>query len=350
MAVKWGVIGCGGIAYRRTIPGIQEANHVELVAVMDIDKEATDKVAAEFKVPKKYYTEAELLADPEVQCVYVATPAFAHKQQVIGAAKAGKHVLCEKPLALNLDEAEAMVAACKDAGVFLTEGYMMKFQDLHKKARDIVAGGKLGRIVFGRAQLSCWYPDIPGAWRQDPAKGGGGSFIDMGTHLVDLLEYIMDDEVVEVAAFTDTLAFNYKSEDSSSVILKFKKGAHGFVDAFFSTPDAAGDDVLEIYGTGGSILARHTIGQLPGGEMIAKTVPEGLGYDADQSKGGGDVEAEQIKPEMTNMYAAECDYLSECIMNNKAPRINTGQHGLHIMKVTAAVYQAAKTKKVVEVK
>ena len=349
MAVKWGVIGCGGIAYRRTIPGIKQAKHVELVAVMDIDKEATDKVAAEFNVPKKYYTEAELLADPDVQCVYVASPAFAHKQQVIDAAKAGKHVLCEKPLALNLDEAEAMVAACKEAGVFLTEGYMMKFQDLHRKARDLVAGGKLGQIVLGRAQLSCWYPDMPGNWRQDPAKGGGGSFIDMGTHLVDLLEYIMDDEVVEVAAFNDTLAFDYKSEDSSSVILKFKKGAHGFVDAFFSTPDAAGDDVLEIYGTSGSILAKHTIGQLPGGEMIAKTVPEGLAYDADQAKGGGDVEAREIKPELIDMYASECDYLSECIMNNKAPEINTGEDGLHIMKVTAAVYEAGRTKKVVQV-
>jgi len=349
MAVKWGVIGCGGIAYRRTIPGMMEASNLELAAVMDVDREATDKVAAEFNVPVKYYTEEELLADDNIEAVYIGSPVFAHKQQVLKAATAGKHILCEKPLGMNVKEIQEMVAACKSAGVYLMEGYMMKFHSLHQKAREIVQSGSIGKIVMGRAQLSCWYPDMPGVWRQDPKLGGGGSFIDMGTHLCDLLEYIIGDTIVEVASFNSTQAFKYPVEDSSSTILMFKGGTHGLVDAFFCIPDAAPKEVLEIYGTQGSILAKHTIGQMPGGEMEAYMIPEGITYDASQSKESANVERREITAEPVNMYAAETQYLSDCVLNKKPPEINTGEDALHIAKVTTAVYESTREKKVVAV-
>lgn len=349
MAVKWGVIGCGGIAYRRTIPGMMEASNLELIAVMDLDKEAVDKVAAEFNVPKKYYTEAELLADGEIEAVYIGSPVFAHKQQVLDAAKTGKHILCEKPLGMNVEEALEMVEACKSAGVYLTEGYMMRFHSLHQKAREIVKSGGIGKIVMARAQLSCWYPDMPGVWRQDPKLGGGGSFIDMGTHLCDLLEYILGDTIAEVSAFNSTQAFKYPVEDSSTTLLMFQGGTHGIVDAFFCIPDAAPQEVLEIYGTQGSILSKFTIGQMPGGEMVAYMIPEGLDYDADQSKESANVECRKITAEPVNMYAAETEYLSDCILNRKPPEINTGEDAVHIAEITTAVYESARSKKVVTI-
>ena len=184
--VKFGVIGAGGIAYRKTIPGMLEAENIELEAVMDVEN--IDAIANDFGVNKAYSTAADLLADDAIEAVYIASPVELHLEQILAAAKAGKHVLCEKPLTLTLPEAEQAVKACADNGVFLQEGYMMKFHGAHTTIRQLIADGALGKIVYVRAQLSCWYPPIEGAWRQDPAKGGGGSLIDMATPLYDLVE------------------------------------------------------------------------------------------------------------------------------------------------------------------
>ncbi len=188
--VKFGVIGAGGIAFRKTIPGMLKAKNCRLVAVMDPVN--IDQIAAEFKVPKAYADEAGLLADPEVEAVYIASPVFCHAKQVEMAAKAGKHVLCEKPLTLNVEQAKKTVEACREHKVYLQEGYMMKFHGAHVKIKELIDEGRLGKIVYMRTQLSCWYPKIKGAWRQDPDKGGGGALIDMATHLYDLLEYFAD--------------------------------------------------------------------------------------------------------------------------------------------------------------
>ena len=159
--VNFGVIGAGGIARRRTIPGMLKAKNCRLVAVMDtVDPES---VAEEFKVPRAYRREADLLADPEVEAVYIASPASYHARQIEMAAEAGKHILCEKPLTLNLQQAKQAVAICRKRRVFLQEGYMMKFHGAHVKIRELIEEGRLGKIVYVRAQLSCWYPKIDGA-------------------------------------------------------------------------------------------------------------------------------------------------------------------------------------------
>jgi len=177
--VRFGVIGAGGIARRKTIPGMVEADNCSLVAVMD--PVGVEEVAAEFNVGKAYTTEQDLLADGDVEAVYIASPVGCHADQIRAAAAAGKHILCEKPLTLNLQQAEEAVAACRRAGVFLQEGYMMKFHGAHRKIKELIDGGRLGKVVYMRAQLSCWYPKIEGAWRQDPATGGGGALMDMAT-------------------------------------------------------------------------------------------------------------------------------------------------------------------------
>ena len=188
MTVQWGVIGSGGIARRRTIPeGLAKAAGGKLVAVYDVSGQANREVAAQFGAAE-CATEEELLARKDVDAVYIATPAHLHARQATAAARAGKHVLCEKPLGLTVAEAEAVVAACRKAGVTLAVDFMMRFHAYHRAAKRMIDEGTLGRMVLGRAQLSCWYPPIPGAWRQDPATGGGGSLIDMGGHCIDLLE------------------------------------------------------------------------------------------------------------------------------------------------------------------
>jgi len=310
--------------------------------VMDVNKQATAEVA-DLIGAKAYFTEAELLADPEAQAVYIATPVFLHHKQVLDAAKAGKHVLVEKPLAGSVAEAEEMIAACRDAGVYLTEGYMMKNHALNVKAREMVESGEIGPVVFARAQISCWYPDLPGAWRQDPQKGGGGALIDMASHCYDLLQYILCSKITEVFAFTDTLTFKYPVDDSSTTLLRFANGAHAVVDAFFNVPDSAGQDRLELYGNKGSIQAEGTIGQMPSGKMVAYLSNSGKDYDPQQSKDSLDVSVKEIDYKPVNMYAAELDYLSGCIETATQPASSTGEEGLRILKIVQAAYESSVT-------
>ncbi len=167
--VNFGVIGAGGIARRRTIPGLLKSENCRLVAVMDVAE--PERIAEQFRVPRAYHREADLLDDSEVEAVYIASPVNCHARQIVAAAEAGKHVLCEKPLTLTVAEAHKAVAACRKANVFLQEGYMMKFHGAHTRIKEMIDRGQIGKIVYIRAQLSCWYPEIKGAWRAKPQAG-----------------------------------------------------------------------------------------------------------------------------------------------------------------------------------
>ena len=347
--VKWGVISAGGIADRRTIPGLMIAKNAELAAVMDIDEEAAKRVAKKYDVDKAYTKERDLIKDPEVQAIYIASPANKHAKQVIAAAQAGKHLLCEKPLAMTVAQAKDVAKAVRKSGVKFAEGYMMRFNTLHQKAKKMVDDGVIGDVVFGRAQLSCWYPDMPGAWRQVPRLGGGGSLIDMACHCYDLLRMYMG-EVKEVVAFCDTLTFKYKVEDSATTMLRFESGAHAVVDAFFNVPDAAGQDRLELYGNKGSIQAQGTIGQLPGGEMTAQLSPAGKDYDPQQDKASLDVKQKTLQAKPYNTYTAEIEALSKCILKDLPVEVNTLEDSIIVMKIIEAAYRSAKSGKVEKVK
>jgi predicted dehydrogenase len=299
--VNFGVIGAGGIARRRTIPGMLRAKNCRLVAVMDpVDPEG---VAAEFNVSRAYRREADLLADPQVEAVYIASPAHCHARQIEMAAEAHKHVLCEKPLTLKLEQARKAVALCRRRRVFLQEGYMMKFHGAHVKIKQLIDEGRLGQIVYLRAQLSCWYPKIDGAWRQDPRKGGGGSLIDMAAHLYDLIEYLAG-PIRRIAAMTGNLVQDYRSEDASTTLLELDCGAQATVDCFFCIPDEASRTRLEIYGSQGAVLSEGTIGQSQAGKVEAILGLGGAGYDAAQSK---DVvrKFQRLPFPAVNPYAAE---------------------------------------------
>jgi predicted dehydrogenase len=338
MKTKWGVIGSGGIARRRTIPeGIVAADNAELVAVFDVNADANAEVAAEFDAAA-CISEEELLAG-DCDVVYIATPADTHCDQVVRAAKAGKHVLCEKPLGMTVEEADRMIAACKEAGVKLGTAFMMRFHAQHQAALKLVQDGKIGTPVLGRAQLSCWYPPIPGAWRQDPAQSGGGSLMDMGGHCIDLLEMFFG-PAKKVSCLTGNLVQGYKSEDTAVVILEFENGVKGTVDNLFNIPDASSKNRLELYGSKGSILADATIGQGDIGDMTAFLEEGDAGYEAQQARDtAGGI---SIEPDAVNMYRAEVEGFAQAILDGAEPPV-TAQDGLWSQKVLAACYESAKT-------
>jgi len=340
--VKWGVLGSGGIARRRTIPeGLVPADNARLVAVYDVNAATNAEVARQLGVTAARSVEELLGAD--LDAVYLATPPAVHREQTLACARAGKHVLCEKPLGLTVAGAEAMLAACTQAGVRLGTAFMMRFHAQHQAALQLLQDGKLGKPVFARAQLSCWYPPIPGAWRQDPALGGGGSLIDMGGHCLDLLEMFFG-SVSAVNCFTNRTVHDYASEDSAVATLQFANGALGVVDACFCVPDEASQNRLELYGSLGSILARDTIGQGAQGEMTAFLKPGVGGYEAEQTRAaaGGIV----IAPAPVNPYRAEIEEFSRAILDHREPSNHAGL-GLHSQRLLAACYESARAGSVV---
>lgn len=344
MAAKlnFGVIGAGGIAFRKTIPGMVKAKNCRLVAVMD--PVGIERVAAAFNVPKTYTREEDILADPEVQAVYIASPVHLHVKQIEMAAKAGKHILSEKPLAINLRQTQKAVEICQKHKVFLQEGYMMKFHGAHAAIKKLIDEGRLGKIVYMRAQLSCWYPQMAGAWRQDPKLGGGGALIDMATHLYDLLSWFAG-PVRRVTAMVNTLVQQYKSDDASTTLLEFKSGAHGTVDCFYCIPDEASRTRLEVYGSKGAVLTEGTIGQSMAGKMEGLLDMGAGGYDAAQNK---DVARKfnRIPFKKINPYTAECEYFAGCVLAGCPPAVNGPENALVIADVTDKAYRSYKEKAV----
>jgi predicted dehydrogenase len=347
--IRWGVIGCGGIAARRTIPEFMKmASKAELVSVMDISGQRASEVAKQFGIPHFCADEKEVLAQ-DIDAVYIATPSNKHAEQTILAVKAGKHVLCEKPMALSTAEVEAMTEAVTKAGVKFMLGFCMRNNVYNKKARELVQSGKLGQMVMGRAELTCWYPPIPGAWRQDAKISKGGAFVDMGTHCLDLLEWIMGTRVVEVTGFQDLLVHKYASkvEDTSTILVRFENGAHGVIDNYFNLPDAAAQNVLELHGTRGSILAQGTVGQDPTGKMFSVLQPQETGYDANQVR-NNTVARDEYHFEGIGLYGQMIDIFSECILNNTEPPVPLAE-GRHSMQVVEAIDKAVRERRVVRV-
>jgi len=346
MAIGWGVIGAGGIARRRTIPeGIVPARGAKLVAVMDVDERAATEVAAEFGVGAAYAEIEPLLARDDVDAVYVATPAYVHAEQALAAIKAGKHVLVEKPVAMTAAEARKIAAAARRKGVTVGTGFMMRHHGAHRKIKQLLDKGTIGTPVLGRAQLSCWYPPIGGAWRQDPKLGGGGAFIDMGNHCFDLLEMFLG-RTREVHAFVASLVHAYRSEDTALVTFRFASGAVGVVDTLFNVPDESSKNVLELYGSAGSIRCEGTIGQAPGGTVRLVAV-QGGGYDAQQQR---KVSGERlVRFREVNTYCAEIEDFTRAIRDGRPPAVPI-EDGIWNMKVVDAAYRSARTGRRVRVR
>jgi predicted dehydrogenase len=342
--IHWGVIGSGGIARRRTIPeGITKATHAKLVSVYDVNSAINEEIANTFKTNAAASLEEFFRHD--IDAVYVASPVHKHTEHVIACAAHKKHVLCEKPLGLTVSEVEKMVTECDKAGILLGTGLLMRFLAQHQAALKMILDGDLGKPVYGRAQLSCWYPPTEGAWRQDPETGGGGSLVDMGSHCIDLLEMFLG-KIKRVGCLINHNVHGYPSEDSAVVSLMFENGAMGTVDAFFCIPDNSSKNKLELYGSRGSIIARGTIGQGDSGEMTAYLEEKDAGYNAVQERLTS--AGIRINPVPVNTYMAEIEEFSCAILENRIP-VNSWAIGLNNQKILAACYESARTGKFIEV-
>lgn len=335
--IKWAVIGAGGIADRRTIPGIIGDGGSELCAVMDKNAELAEKTGNKYGV--SYFTdEEEMLKNTACDAVYIATPVFCHYEQAMLCLKYGKHVLCEKPVTLKTDEAKALLDAFKAAGKHFSIGYMMKFHNLHKKAKEMVAEGAIGQIADVRAMFSCWYPDIPGAWRQTKALGGGGAFMDLGVHCAELIEYVLGERITEVKSFINTRTFNYEVEDSAVVIFKTEGGILGHIDCNFNVDLATSPGRLEIYGTAGHIVCEGTLNQVEVGTLSYAYAPQD-GYEAMQNAKDADRTA-VFKGAEEDLYTKQIQEFCRVVRSGK-PDYSFAETAVHIGELCDMIYADA---------
>jgi len=303
--IRLGVIGAGGIAARRMLPALETMPGVLLHTVMDVDGAIAADVAGRFGAA--HHT-TEIAPVFEAHAVYIASPVDVHASQAATALQAGCPVLLEKPIARTLDEAIQLVEKAHQSGQRLQVAFMMRFHPLHIALRRLVRDGAIGRPVSAHARLTCWYPEVKGAWRQDPARGGGGSLADLGVHMIDLLSWTLG-PVRRLHAIIGTLAFPYAVEDTATLLAELDGGVHATIDAHFSVPDGAAESLFEILGTKGRLTARGTLGQEAVGTLeIVRANPDA--YDAQQSGQAIAAEIRRIE-EPINLYAAElADFLA----------------------------------------
>lgn len=345
--IKWGVIGAGGIADRRTLPGMMLSENSELVAVMEVDPARAEELRVKYGAKYAYTSDIELLNNPEIEAVYIASPIQCHKAQAIAAAKAGKHFLLEKPAAPTIEEGEEIVAAAKKAGVLAATGFMMRYHAFHQKIREMIANGDIGQVVSARAQLTCWYPEIPGAWRQVKALSGGGALMDMGVHCIDLVEYLTGGKTVQTCGFNDTKTFSYDVDDSSNILIKLDNGVTAYIESHFNLPDDAAFCKMEFYGTQGSIHCEGTIGQVEGGHVKAVLSAPAGGYNAAQNR--SNTGAVELSVDFGNMYEKEISSFADSILNG-TPLTVPLEDAIHVQKVVLAAYKASETGSTVTVK
>ena len=256
MSLKWGIIGMGDIADKVMVPAMQSSEDHELVAIMRRNEHQLSELAKKHGVQKTYTRVEDLLNDSDLDAVYIATPVNVHKDQTIQAAQKGKHILCEKPMAMNPRESEEMINACSSNDVGLMICYYQRFNKRHQKIRELIQKNEIGQITAVRLTNSGLLPDSADSWRQDRTISGGGNIMDVGSHCVDLLRYLFGD-VLSVNALVNTLAFQYEVDDTATMLLELTDSVHAVVSTHWSTliPSTEEASVLAIFGTEGTIIS-----------------------------------------------------------------------------------------------
>jgi 1,5-anhydro-D-fructose reductase (1,5-anhydro-D-mannitol-forming) len=272
--LNWLVAGIGDIATKRVLPAILSEPHSRLAGLVTRDPAK----AARYGVPS--WTDlGAALVDCECQAVYIATPVFQHAAQTIAALRSGKHVLCEKPMAIRYEDAVAMLRAAEESGRILGVSYYRRMYPKVARTRELLDSGVIGRPVFAEATSHDWFFPADGrrGWLIDPALAGAGPLFDIASHRIDLMNYLFG-RPVRVSAHFSTLVHPIAVEDNATVTIEYENGVRGVIDVRWHS--RASRDEFRIRGTDGEIELTPLNGPAlvhPGGiEQVA--VPENLHY------------------------------------------------------------------------
>ena len=328
--IGWGFIGASTIAREHMVAAVRAAGH-EVVAIASGSTERAQAFAAELGIAAAYGSVDALLADPNVQAVYISTTNDQHCAQLLAAAAAGKHVLCEKPLALRLEDAERMVAACRDAGVVMATNHHLRNAATHRKLRELVAEGAIGRPLYARVHHAVYLRPVVQGWRIKDAAAGGGAILDIVVHDADALRFVLQSEPVEATALTQTGTLGHAGvEDGVMAVLRLDSGVLAQVHAAFTVRHALTG--FEIHGERGSLVARDVMTVRPEGDIVLR-----------------DEQGERIVPVAhENLYARGVRCFCDAVRGEGQPAAD-GEDGVRSLAVALAVAEAARTGSAVRV-
>ncbi len=280
--VNWGIAGCGWVARDYVAPAIRASSNGRLVALHDPNLAGMDAIEAPGAVA---HTDLQaFVRTPGLDAVYIAAPNHVHRPLVEAAAAAGLHVLCEKPMATTLADAEAMVHACIRAGVRYGTAFDQRFHAAHQTLAGVIAAGRLGTVTAIRIVYACWLPSdwAPTAesgadnWRIDPRRAGGGALMDLAPHGLDLCAFLLGEPLIEVLAMGQARVQSYAVEDGALLMARTRSGVLAQLHVAYNCPDALPRRRLEIVGTAGQVVAIDTMGQTPGGTLTFIDAQSGL--------------------------------------------------------------------------
>ena len=284
--VNFGILGYGWVARDYMLKAIDTEPRTSLVAVCSLYiSEMTDLP----ETLAKYTDLDEFLAHKNMDAVYIATPNHLHKTHTIACLNAGQHVLCEKPLATNAEDARAMIAFAKAQYKVYATAFDQRFHPAHLLMRALIHGHSLGKIAQVRLDYACWLPREWSVdnWRVDKARAGGGAIIDLAPHGLDLLETLLGDEIIQIELFMQSHVQDYEVDDGGVLLLRFASGVLGTMHVGYNRPDHLPRRRLEIMGDQGMLSAVDTMGQEPGGTLTFTDAKEGktcpVDFDADGS-------------------------------------------------------------------
>ena len=327
------ILGPGRFAEGRIVPALHRAGNCRLVAVVSRERARAEAFAEEHGAAKAYDDLGAALADPEVEAVWVATPHALHREHVEQIAAARRHVLCEKPLATTVEDAAAIVRACRRAGVTLGTGYHLRHHPIHREVRRLVAEGELGEVAGAQAEWSLppTPPGVSAPWRRDPELAGGGIVTGTGIHAIDLLRFVLDDEVEAVTAMTDAETSPVSPLESRAlVMLRFRRGTLATVRCARGVHAPQND--LVVQGTIGSLVARRTIDEATRGTL------EASGAEALLSG----------VPAGSDMYAFQAQAFADAVERGEEPSAS-GEDGLRLVEITTALYESARSGRTITV-
>lgn len=329
MALRWGLVGPGRIAGNAMAPAIGRDPNSELVAVVSRDPGRAQAFAERHGARWAGTDYDAMLARPDVEAVLITTPNALHADQVVAAARAGKHVLCDKPLATGAADARRAVDACRQAGVRLGLNFQTRWQQAFRDARQVIASGEIGEVVAVQIDASPGR-NPPGGWRTDPDLARLGSVNNIAVHIYDVLRFILQSEVVEVAALFDTPRRPGRIETLPMVLMRFANGALAYANGNQATPHPLNE--MALYGTRGRIDGRNI------------TRPEMDGEVTVVSEAGA-----RTRPYSSRgCYDRTLAAFSEAVLAGRDPD-PSGLDGLRSVQLTDAIASAALEGRVVEV-
>ncbi|MDT8066993.1 MAG: Gfo/Idh/MocA family oxidoreductase [Terriglobia bacterium] len=319
--IRYGIAGFGLHAVKRLMPGFTQANDSRVVALSRRNPEKAKACAAEYKIPHAFLSTVELCQCPEVDAILVASPDAFHLQDVLIAAEHKKHVLCEKPMAMNSEQAAQMVMAARNAGVLLGVAHCFRFENSLHRIRERVSTGEIGDVVFARAEFSYAGANHPRTWLTDASMAAGGPVADVGVHCIDALRFVLEDDPLTVQAIAHHDSISGAFEAAAILSLSFVRGVLATVlvstRAEYRTP-------FEIVGTTGVLRADDAL-----------NVDDPLQLKL--IRGGKVVDMEELSND--RVYARQVDAFSAAI-ERKAPFPVSGEEGARNQAILDAAYRS----------